>query len=108
VNISYDEILEIIRSFLLAIPVDEVWYLNKYSDVAKAIAEGRYKSAKHHFIDEGYFEGRLPGNIVVDQNWYLAKYPDVAEGLAKGTIKSINEHYRDHGYGEGRLPADYR
>src|SRR5690348_7143677 len=88
VNNSYQEILSIIKMLLLGIPIDEKWYLNKYPDVAEAVSAGTFKSGKHHFVEEGYFEGRQPGMVEVDQNWYLKKYPDIAEGIAKGEIKS--------------------
>jgi hypothetical protein len=107
INNSYDELLDIVKSLLIAVPVDEEWYLKKYPDVAEAVAGGRYRSAKHHFVEEGYFEGRRPGNMAVDQNWYLTSYPDVADGIAKGNFKSVIDHFMVHGYDEGRLPAPY-
>jgi hypothetical protein len=107
VNNSYDEILGILKALLLGVPVDEKWYLNKYPDVAEAVTSGKYMSAKHHFVEEGYFEGRRPGTVAVDQNWYLSQNPDVADGIAKGEIRSVVDHFMEHGYEEGRLPAAY-
>jgi hypothetical protein len=107
VNNTYEELIDIIKLLLHGVQVDESWYLGNYKDVAEAVAAGRYKSAKHHFVEEGYFEGRRPAMVDVDQNWYLAQYPDVAEGIAKGLFKSVTDHFMSHGYEEGRLPAPY-
>lgn len=45
---------------LCAVTVDEQWYCETYPDVAAAIAEGSVDSAREHFIEFGYFEGRRP------------------------------------------------
>jgi hypothetical protein len=105
INNTYDEFLEIVRLLLRSVPVDETWYLAEYPDVAEAIAAGEIKSAKLHFIDSGYFEGRLPSPLEVDEAWYLAEYPDVAEGIARGELQSAKQHFIDHGYEEGRMPS---
>jgi hypothetical protein len=39
---------------------------------------GVIKSAREHFISDGYFEGRLPFEMKVDETWYLDQNPDVA------------------------------
>src|SRR4051812_8296500 len=83
VNNSYDEFLDILKILLRSVAVDEAWYLSQYPDIAEAVAGGELKSARQHFIDTGYFEGRLPGPLKVDEAWYLSEYPDVAEGIAR-------------------------
>ena len=40
--------------------VDEAWYRETYPDVDEAIRQGREVSAKSHFIEQGYHEGRKP------------------------------------------------
>jgi hypothetical protein len=40
--------------------VDEEWYRKCYPDVDEAIRLGREVSAKSHFLDQGYHEGRKP------------------------------------------------
>jgi hypothetical protein len=105
INNSYDELIEIIKMLLRGIAFDENWYLTKYPDVAAAVSSGLVKSARQHFLDVGYFEGRRPQEFEVDEAWYLANYPDVAEGLGRGEIKSAHQHFNEHGYEEGRLPA---
>jgi hypothetical protein len=101
-DICFEEFLDIIRILLRAIPVDEAWYLAEYPDVAAAIAAGDIRSAQHHFIASGYFEGRLPSPLDLDEVWYLSTYPDVADGIAPGDFQSAQEHFREHGYDEGR------
>jgi hypothetical protein len=107
VNNEYEEFVDILKLLLRAVPVDEAWYLTRYPDVAEAVNTRIFKSAKHHFVEIGYFEGRMPCQFQVDDRWYLEKYADVAEGVRNGDIKSAEEHFLSHGYEEGRLPSEY-
>jgi hypothetical protein len=107
VNISYQEFLDFIKLMLRGIAVDEAWYLKEYPDVADAIRKSAYTSAKHHFIEEGYFEGRKPAEPTVDVDWYIENNQDVAERIKSGEIASAKEHFALHGYAEGRLPSKY-
>jgi hypothetical protein len=66
-----------------------------------------FKSPKHHFVENGYFEGRRPAQFEVDVEWYLTTYPDVADGIEAGKIVSATEHFLSNGYAEGRLPSEY-
>ncbi len=99
------QVVEAIRSLLRAVPVDETWYRQVYPDVEEAIGRGDYLSARHHFVEHGYFEGRRPADLPVDETWYVNHYPDVVGGIDNGDIESGQEHYNRHGYAEGRLPA---
>ena len=42
------------------------------------------RSAQQHFVDDGYFEGRLPFPMRVDEKWYLQQNPDVADSVSHG------------------------
>ena len=103
----YKDLLEITRLFLRGVSIDEQWYLREYPDVGDAIKNGEFKSAKHHFVENGYFEGRRPHPFEVDEGWYLLTYPDVADGIEAGNITSAQEHFVSNGYAEGRLPSEY-
>jgi hypothetical protein len=107
VDMRYAEFIDVLKLLLRAVPVDEQWYLAHYPDVATAVLSGTYKSGKHHFVEEGYFEGRTPCEFSVDEEWYSKTYADVASGLATGMIESARDHFLSHGYREGRLPAEY-
>ncbi len=104
VSSSYDEIVEMIKLLLTNINVDEAWYLRQNPDIAEAIKAGHVKSARLHFIHNGYFEGRRPFPITVDEKFYFAQYPEIAEAVRRGEIESAQRHFDDHGYREGRLP----
>jgi len=104
VNVSYDEFVRILRMMISGIEVNEEWYLRQYEDIAQAIREGSIKSAKQHFMDDGYFEGRLPFPMSVDEKWYLTENPDVAESVRTGIVGSGEQHFVEDGYREGRLP----
>jgi hypothetical protein len=104
--ISQESFVQALRLLLRGVQVDEHWYVTAYPDIAEAIAAGAVKSAKNHFVENGYFEGRLPFELSVDEDWYLSTYPDVAEGITRGDFRSAKEHFQNYGYKEGRLPAE--
>ena len=103
-TMAYERLLELIRQLLSQVVVDEEWYLSQYPDVAAAIAQGKTTSATQHFVDNGYFDNRLPFLISVNEMWYLANYPDVAASVRHGTESSAQAHFIRSGYREGRLP----
>ncbi len=105
VRMGYDDFVKLIKLLLAGTEVDEHWYLRQYDDVRSAIEAGEITSAQKHFVEDGYFEGRIPFPMVVDDDWYLSQYPDVAEGIRTGTITSAKQHFADDGYREGRLPT---
>ena len=104
VNLSYEDFIRLLRMMISGVEVDEAWYLTVHEDIARAVNTGVVASAKQHFVDDGYFEGRLPGPMTVDEGWYLERYPDVAEGVRRGSIGSGQQHFAEDGYREGRLP----
>jgi hypothetical protein len=57
-NVPWRSVLDLIRLFLTQYPVDEAWYRITYPDVDAAITSGDLLSAKSHFIENGFFEGR--------------------------------------------------
>jgi hypothetical protein len=104
INVTYEEFMTIVKRLLGAVAVDEDWYRKTYPDVAEGIEAGVQPAAKEHFIQHGYFEGRLPYDIPVDETWYLRSNPDVAESIARGDHLSAQDHFLKSGYAEGRLP----
>jgi hypothetical protein len=104
VSLSYDDFIKIIRLMISGIKVDEEWYLKEYEDIARAIRDGKVRTAKQHFIEDGYFEGRRPFPMSVDERYYLEQNPDVAENVRKGVVTSGEQHFVEDGYREGRLP----
>jgi hypothetical protein len=104
VNLSYDDFIRILKMMISGIEVNDAWYRQAYEDIGQAIKDGIVKSAKSHFTDDGYFEGRLPFPILVDEKWYLQQYPDVAESVRRGIVASGQVHFEEDGYREGRLP----
>jgi hypothetical protein len=103
-DLTYEELMHLIKLLLVGVPVDDVFYRTSYPDVAEAIDAGVYRDAKHHFVDYGYFEGRRPFEPEVDETWYIQKHEDVQKGIADGSIKSAAAHFAEHGYDEGREP----
>ncbi len=104
VSASYKDFVTIIKLLISTVELDEEWYLKQNPDIAKAVEAGKLTSARRHFIDDGYLEGRPPFPLQVDEEWYLAQNPDVAEGIRKRKLRSAVEHFIANGYKEGRLP----
>ena len=104
VNASYEDFIRLLKKMIVGTEVDEAWYLRTYEDIAEAVREGSIKSAQHHFVEDGYFEGRLPFPIRVDDQWYTNQYPDVGDSVQRGLLPSAQAHFEEDGYREGRLP----
>jgi hypothetical protein len=106
-EMAHQDFIDLVKLMLRVVPINESWYLSQYPDVARAVKQGVYKSAKHHFVEEGYFEGRAPYEFAVDEDWYRRAYPDIAAGIRSGALGSAKEHFVEYGYREGRLPTEY-
>jgi hypothetical protein len=104
---SYEDLVEMIKTLLRCIDFDEEWYLKTYPDIAEAVKEGRIESGRWHFLENGYFEGRLPAPVKIDEKWYLKNNPDVAVAVKEGIVASAEAHFRETGYFEGRLPRPF-
>jgi hypothetical protein len=104
VDMTYEDLQKIIRALLSAIEVDEGFYLDRNPDVAQGIRNGGIRSAREHFIDHGYFEGRLPYRIEVDEAWYCQTHADIAETIRNGEYATGQAHFDGPGYPEGRAP----
>jgi hypothetical protein len=101
---TYEDLIMMIKLLLSGVDVNEEWYLRQYPDVGKAIRDGATKSAKQHYIDNGYFENRMPFPMPVDDVWYQREYPDVAASIKSGD-DSAQDHFVRQGYKEGRMPG---
>ena len=96
--------VSLMAASLADVEVDEAWYLMAYPDIGAAIASGAITSVQQHYVNFGYFEHRLPHEILVDDAWYLQAHPDVKDAIAAKLYASAQEHYMAAGFREGRLP----
>ena len=101
---SYEALVQMLRQVIIGVEVDERWYRERYPDIANAIDQGLVQSPRLHFVNDGYFEGRLPFAIRVDERYYLEQNPGIAEYVRKGMLESGQQHFDENGYAEGRLP----
>jgi len=101
---SYEDFVQLIRRLIADVPVDHAWYLARYPDIAEGISQGTVASPKSHFVNDGYFEGRMPFPIRVDERYYLTQNPGVADYVRSGDLESGQQHFDENGYREGRLP----
>lgn len=98
----------ILHLIAAALPFDDDFYREQYPDVDEAVKSGEVPSARTHFIQEGYLEGRLAVKPEVDERFYVDTYPDVAVAIQNQQIVSAYEHYIRYGHNEGRAanPSD--
>lgn len=108
VHMAHDELIEMLRSIIINMDIDQEWYLTRYPDVAEAVRAGTFRSAKDHFVNNGYFEGRMPFPIAVDEKYYLERYPEIAESVRREVVASGQQHFDENGYLEGRRPYEIK
>jgi hypothetical protein len=58
--VPWETFKQVLRLFIPLIPFDEAWYCRHYPDVFAAVKCGLIVSARSHFVDYGFFEGRCP------------------------------------------------
>jgi hypothetical protein len=56
----YEDVVDVLKAFISAIPVHEAWYLSEYPAVANLVRSVRTETAASHFRMHGYLEGRRP------------------------------------------------
>jgi hypothetical protein len=95
---------ESLAHYISRIYIDEAWYVARYRDVASAIKKDRTLDARTHYVKFGYFENRMPYEILIDEPWYIANYKDVDQAVAEKRFPSAQDHFDRVGYLEGRLP----
>ena len=86
-----------IKSLLPSYFFDADYYRENNEDVAEACSSDQELHA--HYLKNGWFEGRLPFNVVVDEAFYLNIYPDIHD-----SDLDSQEHFLASGYAEGRIP----
>lgn len=79
-------------------------YLATYPDIAAAADAGQVTNLLEHYVEQGYFEGRVGTVPDVDEDFYLASYPDVRAAVSDGSVPDAAEHYVRAGAAEGRIP----
>ncbi len=87
------------------LPFDEAFYLANNPDLAEAHRKGDVANPHQHYIERGFFEGRLGAAPAVDEAFYMARYKDVAKAVAHGDVASATAHYQTSGVAEGRVPS---
>jgi hypothetical protein len=104
IAVEKNHLISFLSPTLRQIYVDDDWYIRSNPDIVEAISSGIFSDPKHHYVACGYFEHRMPYEIIVDENWYLEHYPDVGEAVQAGTFSGARDHFYAAGYREGRLP----
>jgi hypothetical protein len=95
----------ILQNLISHLPFSETFYRETYADLDAAAASGQIPDLHRHFVETGYFEGRVGAPPEVDEAFYLAAYPDVATAIERGDVGSATEHYLRSGASEGRAAS---
>lgn len=95
---------KLLMTLAATLPFDEAFYLSNYPDLAEAHAAGGIRDLRTHFVEVGFFEGRIASRPEVDEAYYTTTYPDVAQAILRGDVSSGTEHYMRAGIAEGRVP----
>jgi hypothetical protein len=106
VTVSAKYLRVLIQQFARAAPFDPEWYATRYPDVEGAVLAGDVPSLQEHFINAGYFEGRLPHELSFDPIWYHSHYKDIAAVFSSDDIVGMRNHYLTGGYYEGRVGTE--
>lgn len=96
----------ILQNLVSHMPFSDQFYRETYADIGAAAAAGQIPDLHRHYVETGYFEGRLGSPSEVDEVFYLANYPDVATAIARGEVGSGAEHFVRSGAAEGRVPSE--
>lgn len=96
---------KLLGEVLRRLPFDEAYYLAANPDIADRYRAGEIVNPHRHFLDTGWFEGRLGAPPAFDAAFYLATYPDVAAAIEAGQLELAEAHYLGQGLREGRVGA---
>ena len=94
----------LLQSLLSSTAFSEQFYLETYPDIAEAYAAGKIPDLRKHFVELGFFEGRMGFPPSVDEDYYTSLYKDVGAAVQRGELPSATEHYMRAGAAEGRIP----
>jgi hypothetical protein len=82
---------------------DEALYLERYEDVAQAVARGEWPSGYTHYCSVGRSEGRSAAPEI-DEPWYRKSYPMASRDIEAGLASNFTDHYLRIGRHRGYLP----
>gem|GEM_PF-1169282 len=83
---------------------DELYYTNRYRDVAESITAGVWHNGLMHYAISGRASRRV-ASPKVDEAWYESAYPMAAHDLAAGKATRFADHYHRIGRYRGYLPT---
>lgn len=95
----------VLQNLVSHLPFSEAFYRATYADLDAAANAGAIPDLHLHFVETGFFEGRMGAPPEVDEAFYVAMYPDVASAVERGEVGSGADHYLRSGAAEGRIPS---
>src|SRR5579875_606722 len=83
---------------------DPRWYRQTYPDAERAISDGRYLGALHHYLCNGAPDAFDP-HPLFSERYYLEENPDVKEAIQEKKFQTGYLHFLSHGVFELRSPS---
>ena len=72
----------LLQALAASVPFSAEFYLKAYPDIAEAHAAGQIEDLRRHFVELGFFEGRMGCEPPVDEAYYTSQYKDVGAAVA--------------------------
>jgi hypothetical protein len=95
----------LLQAIVVRLPFSAEFYESTYPDIGEAAASGKIPDLHRHYVETGFFEGRIGAPPPVDETYYTSLYKDVAQAIQRGDVASGAEHYLRSGAAEGRVPS---
>lgn len=93
----------LIRELVRPGSFDAEWYASCNPDIRAAYDAGLIASLHEHYVQQGYFEARLPHSLTIDPDWYWSHYRDLAGNHNRREVGALSEHLYAQGWWEGRV-----
>ena len=87
-------------------PFDPEFYAETNPDLEAARLAGVVRDLHVHFVQTGFFEGRLPSEPPFDAAWYARFYTDLTSCIHPADITALRDHFLNTGIREGRAGTE--
>ncbi len=97
---------QLLSEFARQQPFDPEFYAESYPDLEAARLAGVVSDLHVHFVETGFFEGRLPSEPPFDAVWYATFYPDLTACIDPTDSAALRNHFLTAGLAEGRVGTE--
>lgn len=105
ITVNAKALRRLLQEVALGQMFDPEFYAQTYPDLEVARLEGRLSNLHDHYIQTGFFEGRLPSEPPFDAEWYATYYSDL-KGEFGTDRAALQNHFRTAGLAEARAGTE--